>query len=130
MLFFTFVSCLLYADNDFLNEVHADMSESIENSIPDNYSDFYYEYVISVYNWQFFTTKFLFWTNMILIGISFVVSIVHFYIGLHNKKKDSGEITISDKEIKIKTTWIGIILLFMSFLFLMLYMLTAYGINS
>lgn len=110
------------------------------------YFEFSYEYNKDLFNWNSFSTKFMFYLTIILVWLGVVLSFAHFIISFiigrkaekNNKstqdkdQNNKDELALSmDKiaEIKIRTNSVGIILLIISIVFLWLYMVDAYPLR-
>lgn len=129
----------VYAQDDLLSEADAKMKALSQTAGAEEYFRFSYEHTMKVYRWQYFTTVVLFWTTMALIVTSIVLSVGHFLHGLNRTKDRRGScetgdqkvnlLSASPNKIEIKTTSIGLVLLIISFMFLLLYMTVAYKIE-
>ncbi len=81
----------------------------------------------NVYEFQFWTSKFLFWMTFVSIFISFIASMYHLFKG-HNDT--STTFKLGKDGIEFSSSLVGIILLIISFSFLFLYLKEVYPINQ
>jgi hypothetical protein len=112
------------------NEVNA--NEIKVQNVQTEFEIFRYSHNQQIFEWEFFTTKLLFWMTFSFVCIGIILSIIQFIksVNKSNLGKDPPiELVISEKKIKIKSAYIGLILLIVSFAFLYLYMYTAYPIK-
>ena len=98
----------------------------------DNFEVFRLDHNMEVFKWEMFSTKIMFWLSISLVLTGIVLSILQFAKSIETSKlPDNSETTliISEKGVKIKTAFIGLIILIISFAYLYLYMEAAYPIK-
>lgn len=89
----------------------------------------------SIYHWQDFSTKIIFWVVLFLVFTGICFSGIQFFNGTQQKNKSSNQediqhhVEISAKGIKVSSPFLGIILLVISLAFLYLYLVYVYPIS-
>ncbi len=75
-------------------------------------------------------SEMLFWTAMITVALGLIAAALQFWRAWKSEHNSAPtEIAISEKQISIKTAWIGVVLLAMSMGFLTLYLTLVYPIE-
>ncbi len=95
-----------------------------------DYEIFMMEHNKKVFEWELFSTKVFFWLSIFLVIVGITLSILQFIKSSHQINSNSeSTIILSEKGFQLKTAFIGLILLIISFGYLYLYMKTAYPVK-
>ena len=90
------------------------------------------EHALQALMQQTWKGEIIFWTSLGLVALGVVAAAFQFRAAwrVQDENKSNIEIVISEKEIALKTTWIGVILLAMSMCFFALYLYFVYEIED
>ena len=72
----------------------------------------------------------IFWVAMAIVALGLIAAALQFRTVWRNQDASQTEINISEKQITIKTAWIGVVLLAMAMVFLALYLTLVYQIEA
>lgn len=87
------------------------------------------EHVLSALRDQAWRGEVIFWVVMATVALGLIAAALQFRVVWRDKNSTQTEISLSEKQITIKTAWIGVVLLAMSMIFLGLYLVLVYQIN-
>lgn len=79
---------------------------------------------------QAWRSAIIFWMAMGIVGLGVLAAGMQFRIGWRNIDGPATEFSVSEKQLTIKTTWIGVVLLAMSMVFFALYLTLVYQIEA
>jgi len=79
---------------------------------------------------QAWRSAIIFWMAMGIVGLGVLAAGMQFRIGWRNIDGPATEFSVSEKQLTIKTTWIGVVLLAMSMVFFALYLTLVYQIKA
>jgi len=74
-------------------------------------------------------SEIIFWVSMAVVSLGLLAAALQFWIVWQSQDSTPMEISVSEKQVTIKTAWIGVVLLAMSMGFLALYLLLVYQIE-
>ncbi len=75
-------------------------------------------------------SEIIFWVSMAVVSLGLLAAALQFWIVWQSQDSTPMEISVSEKQVTIKTAWIGVVLLAMSMGFLALYLLLVYQIEA
>ena len=73
---------------------------------------------------------YIFWLVILIVALGVVAAALQFKQAWHSPPETPTEITLGDRQLSIKTTWIGVVLLGMAMGFLTLYLTLVYPIAA
>ena len=79
---------------------------------------------------QAWRSAIIFWVAMGIVGLGVLAAGMQFRVGWRNIDGPATEFSVSQKQLTIKTTWIGVVLLAMSMVFFTLYLTLVYQIEA
>lgn len=96
------------------------------------YDKFVYEHRKKAFDWNHFSTQVILIIVLVLVGCGILLSVVQFFIAFRNSKtrtkEMNTEIELSKDKIVIRSSVIGVIILFLSLLFFYLYLTFSYPV--
>ena len=87
------------------------------------------EHIAATLNMQMEHGVYLFWLAVLIVLLGVLASAFQFLKVWRQDKVSQTEISVSEKQLSIKTTWIGVVLLGMSMAFFALYLWFVYRIS-